>query len=412
MNFDDKLRTFLRPLPTNCQVYIKLSATANDMEACYHIARQWAHVIEDTRFRKNNGHGGKPSSSRTSMRQDRSRKRGILAPPPRTENPGDELDVLNRMATDKDQCFKCGKNGHFQSDCPRRDHDNHDKRRWRGGRRSFSARKPSFRAMNDSDDSFDSDDNGKEGHSYSKTPDGYAEDLYSDDDDDDDDYEYQERQLSFRAMEMKGSHSDSDSDNDSESDKDSDATRDNLYEVSMDGLEARTPKSTILPIYNAEIAGTTRKTIIDSSASTLYISQRAVEELGLQMTHVKARRIKVADHSRCTVNRITTVDVKVGNLPTETLTAYVFPLKDIDLVLGLSWLKKHNPHIDFRSKSYEFTYNGRHYTLHSARKPAKIRVVTPEDFRAFIHEDLDRTNIAYLLPMVDLDTASADNVRS
>jgi len=137
-----------------------------------------------------------------------------------------------------------------------------------------------------------------------------------------------------------------------------------------------------------------------------------VEELGLQMMHVKARRVKVADHSRCTVDRITTVDVKVGNLPTETLTAYVFPLKDVDLVLGLSWLEKHNPHVDFRSKSYEFTRNGRHYTLHPARKPAKIRVVTPEDFRAFVHEDLDRTNIAYLLPMVDLDTASADNVRS
>src|SRR4051794_24937544 len=75
MNFDDKLRTFLRPLPTNCQVYIKLSTTANDMEACYHIARQWAHAIEDTRSRKN-GHGAKPSSSRTGMRQDRSRKRG------------------------------------------------------------------------------------------------------------------------------------------------------------------------------------------------------------------------------------------------------------------------------------------------------------------------------------------------
>src|SRR5438270_7596630 len=211
--------------------------------------------------------------------------------------------------------------------------------------------------MNDSDDSFDSDDNGKEGHSYSKTPDGYAEDLYSDDDDDDDDYEYQERQLSFRAIEMKGSDSDSDSnsdsdsdkdsDSDSDSDKDSDATQDNLYEVSMDGLEARTPKSTILPIYNAEIAGTTRKAIIDSGASTLYISQRAVEELGLQMTHVKARHVKVADHSHCTVNRITTVDVKVRNLPMETLTAYIFPLKDVDLVLGLSWLEKHNPYINF-----------------------------------------------------------------
>src|SRR5437763_8859443 len=82
MNFDDKLRTFLRPLPTNCQVHIKLNVTANDMESCYHIARQWAHTIEDTHSRKNNGHGGKPSSSRIGMRQDRSRKQEILAPLP------------------------------------------------------------------------------------------------------------------------------------------------------------------------------------------------------------------------------------------------------------------------------------------------------------------------------------------
>src|SRR2546430_1956410 len=100
------------------------------------------------------------------------------------------------------------------------------------------------------------------------------------------------------------SNSNSNSNNDSDSDKDSDATQDNLYEVSMDGLEARTPKSTILPIYNAEIAGTTRKAIIDSGASTLYISQRAAEELGLQMTHVKARRVKVADHSRSEERRV------------------------------------------------------------------------------------------------------------
>ena len=79
-----------------------------------------------------------------------------------------------------------------------------------------------------------------------------------------------------------------------------------------------------------------RKTIIDSGASTLYISEKMVKDLGLQTTKIKRRRVKVADNSRCVVNKIATVDVKVGNLPTETLTAYVFPLKDIDLVLGLS----------------------------------------------------------------------------
>src|SRR5438045_7415369 len=112
------------------------------------------------------------------MRQDHtsSWKQGILAPPTRTENPGDKLNVLNCIATDKDQCFKCGKNGHFQSDCPCKEHnkhnkhDNHDKRRWKRGRRFFSTQKPSFHAMNDLDDSSDSDGNGREGHSYSETP--------------------------------------------------------------------------------------------------------------------------------------------------------------------------------------------------------------------------------------------------
>jgi predicted aspartyl protease len=115
-----------------------------------------------------------------------------------------------------------------------------------------------------------------------------------------------------------------------------------------------------------------QKTIIDSGASTLYISQRIVKDLGLQTTKVKARRVKVADNSRCVVNKIATVDVKVGNLPTETLTAYVFPLKDIDLVLGLSWLEKHNPHVDFRKKSYEFSRNGRKYLLHPIGRPTRI----------------------------------------
>jgi hypothetical protein len=79
-------------------------------------------------------------------------------------------------------------------------------------------------------------------------------------------------------------------------------------------------------------------------------------------------------------------------------------LKDIDFVFGLSWLEKHNPHVDFRAKCYELQRNGRRYTLHPAHKPPKIRIANPQEFRAFIHEDLDRTHVSYLLPMVDLGT--------
>jgi len=101
----------------------------------------------------------------------------------------------------------------------------------------------------------------------------------------------------------------------------------------------------------------------------------------------------------------------VRNLPTETLTAYVFPLKDIDLVLGLSWLEKHNPHVDFRQKSYEFSRNGQKYLLHPIGRPTKIRVASPEDFRTFIQEALEHpVYIAYLLPMIDLGENNGDSI--
>jgi hypothetical protein len=182
------------------------------------------------------------------------------------------------------------------------------------------------------------------------------------------------------------------------------------YHQIIDGLEAQTPKSTVLPIYDADIEGTMRRTIIDSRASTLYISEKIVKDLGLQTTRVKARCVKVADSSHCVVNRIAMVDIKVGNLPTETLTAYVFPIKDINLVLSLSWLEKHNLHMDFHQKSYEFSCNGRKYLLHPIGRPTKIRVASPEDFRTFIQDDSEHMHLAYLLPMSDLSENNGENV--
>src|SRR5579859_4117426 len=386
-----------------------MDLSARDMDVAYQAARQWAHTFEGLHASRPL-HLRHPKKSTSHVR----RPSGILATPaPKKEAPGEDLDVLNRMATDKDQCFKCGRNGHFQSDCPQ-DRQGKPSSVSSGGRRSQYMPKrgfgrphrPSFKGMEEESDDSEDENGRKRVHYYDESPDGYAEDLYSDENDD---YEYQEWSQSLRAMELCGSDSDTVASSDGDANltlDDENSTPGNLYELSSDGLEARTPKSTVLPIYDAEIADTMRKAIIDNGASTLYISQKITKELGLKTTKVKARRVKVADNDSCVVNTITTVDVKVENLPTEMLTAYVFPVKDIDLILGLSWLEKHNPHVDFRSKSYEFARNGRKYILHPARKPAKIRVVPPNEFRAFIQEDPDHTYLSYLLPMVDLDVSS------
>jgi len=136
--------------------------------------------------------------------------------------------------------------------------------------------------------------------------------------------------------------------------------------------EAKTSNS-FLPTYDAEIGGTIRKVLIATGASTIYVSQSLVNELGLETTKVKARRVEVAYEDEDTphiVDEITQVDFKLGNLPVETLTAYVFPLKEFNLVLGLPWLKKHNPRVDYQTWAYEFTRDGKRYTLHPATSRA------------------------------------------
>ena len=198
------------------------------------------------------------------------------------------------------------------------------------------------------------------------SPDMYGEDLWEGDD-----YEtnYYDPTPSFKAMEMEDSESELDEESERDwkeveedgsevADGDSEE-EDRFYKLSSDGNnEIIAPGSVRLPIYAAEIGGLPRKAIIDSGATTLYIGRRLVKELGLKTQKVRARRVKVADKDSCIIDSIVSIEVKVGNLPVEKLTAYVFPLKDIDFVFGLSWLERHNPHVDFRNKSYEFSRNG------------------------------------------------------
>src|SRR5438046_782909 len=133
----------------------------------------------------------------------------------------------------------------------------------------------------------------------------------------------------------------------------------------------------------------TAKTIIDSCATTLYIGEHMLENMGVKPMAIKPRRVRVANKEIVTTTGIVEFEMKLGNLPAETITAYTFPLGNIDLVLGLPWLQKHNPHVDFRNLSYEFTRNGRRYHLYPPRAPPKLRMASAEEFHAFCDEKTD-----------------------
>ena len=71
-----------------------------------------------------------------------------------------------------------------------------------------------------------------------------------------------------------------------------------LYELSNDGIEVTAtsgPQSSKLPLYEAIVKNTTLSTIIDSGATTYYLSEKRARNLGLQVQKVTSRRIRVAD---------------------------------------------------------------------------------------------------------------------
>jgi len=103
------------------------------------------------------------------------------------------------------------------------------------------------------------------------------------------------------------------------------------------------------PRYDADINGAAAKLVIDSGATTQFIDEATAHTIKAQIVIIPPRRIKVAERgqvARRTVNQVAVLDVKLGDVPIERIYAYVIPLEDPDLILGCSWLRKHNPLMD------------------------------------------------------------------
>jgi len=164
------------------------------------------------------------------------------------------------------------------------------------------------------------------------------------------------------------------------------------YELNYNGTSATSNNgvaSRKLPVYDAYLnESESAKTIIDCGSSTLFLNEDMAKKLGAIVTKIrKPRKVNVAGKHVVKINGICTIEMKLGDLPKETVTAYTFPLgSGIDLILGLPWLEKHNPHIDWRLCSLEFNRNGRRYMLWPAKPTPDIRIVPPEEFANFADE--------------------------
>ena len=143
-----------------------------------------------------------------------------------------------------------------------------------------------------------------------------------------------------------------------------------------------------LLIYNAVIgeeAG--KRVVIDSAASTVYLNEGIAEKLGASVTKIKPRKVNVTGKNVVMVNGIVSFEMKLGDLPKKTVTAYTIPLgTGINLILGLPWLKKYNSRVDWQLCSFEFNKNRQHHMLWPARPTPNIRIASPEEFMEFMEE--------------------------
>ena len=121
-----------------------------------------------------------------------------------------------------------------------------------------------------------------------------------------------------------------------------------------------------LPMYDACLnKSELMKTIIDCDLSTLFSDKDMTQKLSSVVTKIrKPRKVNVAGKNVIQIDRICTVEMKLSDLPKETITMYTFPLRSgIDSILNLPWLGKHNSHVDWRFCNLEFNRDGRRYIL-------------------------------------------------
>lgn len=100
--------------------------------------------------------------------------------------------------------------------------------------------------------------------------------------------------------------------------------------------------------------------LVDCGSSGNFISRSFVHKHKIASTPgEESSSVSLADGSTCNTNSsVNNVEVGVGDYK-DKLDLTVMKLQGYDVILGMPWLSKHNPKIDFRDRKLEFSVGGR-----------------------------------------------------
>lgn len=128
--------------------------------------------------------------------------------------------------------------------------------------------------------------------------------------------------------------------------------------------------------------------LVDSGASFDYVSQSFVQKHSFEVQKASQVPVRVADGTLYNSDKVSkSVKLRIGAFE-DTLTLRVFPLLTCDIILGLPWLYKHNPSIDWRSNTLTIYGDRDTFTIASNRsRPSATTALDVNDICTLATED-------------------------
>lgn len=147
------------------------------------------------------------------------------------------------------------------------------------------------------------------------------------------------------------------------------------------------------------MAGKQALCLIDCGATKNYMDSKFQKKAGVDGAAVLSGKVKLANGSEQSVSHVVPkARVQVGEYK-DTLKCYVTDLGgQYDLILGMPWLKRHNPKIDWDTRTVTFSHRGCEHTWESDTAEGcadKIDLLSAMQFKRVVRKDkLKRAYIA------------------
>src|SRR5947207_4688540 len=117
--------------------------------------------------------------------------------------------------------------------------------------------------------------------------------------------------------------------------------------------------------------------MIDSGAALTFIHGLIVQQFSLKTTPCQTARVTLADGRVLThATRQVTLHYHIANVPQED-TFLVAPIGDHSIILGMPWLERVNPQIDWPSKMVESPLLSTHEESPASSNESPISISTP-----------------------------------